>query len=276
RHRPIGIGVQGLADTFILLGMAFDSPEAQQLNKDIFETIYYHALKTSSEIAEKEGTYETYIGSPVSKLEEEIERDAQRMNEQITRDAEIAKIHAEEELQILIGMLDRNNEVIAKHLQEYYQVAAELTIGEKIELINDLTMHFKWMTLEEIKAKFDQVWRRIQDFIPIDSKEESERFKRKGIRFEEDGAKKQKTSEEVPEEKLKEMMELILVKEVYVEALQVKHPIINWQHFDREDLNQLRGLVKETLNIRPATSDKEIELWVELKRLYKPDVKDQL
>ncbi|KAG1334762.1 putative Ribonucleoside-diphosphate reductase large subunit [Cocos nucifera] len=67
RHRPIGIGVQGLADTFILLGMPFDSPEAQQLNKDIFETIYYHALKASSEIAAKEGTYETYQGSPVSK-----------------------------------------------------------------------------------------------------------------------------------------------------------------------------------------------------------------
>ncbi|KAK4478441.1 hypothetical protein RD792_013916 [Penstemon davidsonii] len=67
RHRPIGIGVQGLADTFILLGMAFDSPEAQQLNKDIFETIYYHALKASCELAEKEGTYETYTGSPVSK-----------------------------------------------------------------------------------------------------------------------------------------------------------------------------------------------------------------
>ncbi|KAK1432345.1 hypothetical protein QVD17_09241 [Tagetes erecta] len=67
RHRPIGIGVQGLADTFILLGMPFDSPEAQQLNKDIFETIYYHALKASSELAEKEGTYVTYDGSPVSK-----------------------------------------------------------------------------------------------------------------------------------------------------------------------------------------------------------------
>ncbi|XP_006484716.1 ribonucleoside-diphosphate reductase large subunit isoform X1 [Citrus sinensis] len=67
RHRPIGIGVQGLADTFILLGMAFESPEAQQLNKDIFETIYYHALKTSSEIAAKEGPYETYHNSPVSK-----------------------------------------------------------------------------------------------------------------------------------------------------------------------------------------------------------------
>ncbi|THG03018.1 hypothetical protein TEA_013148 [Camellia sinensis var. sinensis] len=64
RHRPIGIGVQGLADTFILLGMAFDSPEAQQLNKDIFETIYYHALKAYSELAAKEGPYETYSGSP--------------------------------------------------------------------------------------------------------------------------------------------------------------------------------------------------------------------
>uniref|UniRef100_A0A0D9VMB7 Ribonucleoside-diphosphate reductase n=1 Tax=Leersia perrieri TaxID=77586 RepID=A0A0D9VMB7_9ORYZ len=67
RHRPIGIGVQGLADTFILLGMPFDSPEAQQLNKDIFETIYYNALKASAEIAAKEGPYETYGGSPVSK-----------------------------------------------------------------------------------------------------------------------------------------------------------------------------------------------------------------
>nr|GEX82107.1 hypothetical protein [Tanacetum cinerariifolium] len=70
------------------------------------------------------------------------------------------------------------------------------------------TKHFKGMTLEEIKAKFDPVWRRIQDFIPIGSKEESKRFKRKGI--------------------------------------------------------------------RPTTSDKEMELWVELKRLYKPDVEDQL
>ncbi|KAK3159392.1 hypothetical protein QOZ80_2AG0149560 [Eleusine coracana subsp. coracana] len=67
RHRPIGIGVQGLADTFILLGMPFDSPEAQQLNKDIFETIYYHALKASAELAAKEGPYETYLGSPISK-----------------------------------------------------------------------------------------------------------------------------------------------------------------------------------------------------------------
>ncbi|KAJ4824517.1 ribonucleotide-diphosphate reductase subunit rnr1 [Turnera subulata] len=67
QHRPIGIGVQGLADTFILLGMPFDSPEAQQLNKDIFETIYYHALNYSCELAAKDGPYDTYYGSPISK-----------------------------------------------------------------------------------------------------------------------------------------------------------------------------------------------------------------
>lgn len=65
RHRPIGIGVQGLADAFILMRMPFDSPEAIQLNKDIFETIYYGALSESCELARRLGTYETYEGSPV-------------------------------------------------------------------------------------------------------------------------------------------------------------------------------------------------------------------
>ena len=67
RHRPIGIGVQGLADTFILMRHAFDSPEAKQLNSEIFETIYFAAMESSMEIAQKEGPYKTYEGSPVSK-----------------------------------------------------------------------------------------------------------------------------------------------------------------------------------------------------------------
>jgi ribonucleoside-diphosphate reductase alpha subunit len=67
RHRPIGIGVQGLADTYAMLRMPFESPEAQQLNKDIFETIYYAAMETSMELAKVEGPYETFKGSPVSK-----------------------------------------------------------------------------------------------------------------------------------------------------------------------------------------------------------------
>ncbi|MDQ3016649.1 MAG: ribonucleoside-diphosphate reductase subunit alpha [Bacteroidota bacterium] len=69
RHRPIGIGVQGLADAFILMGFAFDSPEARTLNKEIFETIYYAALCESNSIASRDGHYESFPGSPSSKGE---------------------------------------------------------------------------------------------------------------------------------------------------------------------------------------------------------------
>nr|GEV88034.1 hypothetical protein [Tanacetum cinerariifolium] len=165
--------------------------------------------------------------------------------------------------------LDISNEMIAKHLHEYEQAAAELTIGEKIDIINELvkyqdhhskilkyqaqqskplskkqqrefymsvlrshsgwkTKHFKCMTLEEIREKFIPVWKQIEDFMPMASKEEGERVKRKGLRLEQGSAKKMKISEEVFED-LKEMMQLVPVKEVYVEALQVKHPIIDWE-----------------------------------------------
>jgi ribonucleoside-diphosphate reductase alpha chain len=67
RHRPIGIGVQGLADAFILLRHPFESEPARQLNKDIFETIYFAAMTASKDLAKKHGTYETYKGSPISK-----------------------------------------------------------------------------------------------------------------------------------------------------------------------------------------------------------------
>jgi len=67
RHRPIGIGVQGLADVFIMLRMPFESAEARQLNKEIFETIYYAAMESSMELAQVQGTYSSYAGSPVSK-----------------------------------------------------------------------------------------------------------------------------------------------------------------------------------------------------------------
>nr|GEZ13357.1 hypothetical protein [Tanacetum cinerariifolium] len=229
-------------------------------------------------------------------MEEQMTREDQRRSEQIARDAEIARIHAEEELQMLIDGLDRNNEVIARHLHEYKQAVAELSIGEKIELINELvkhqdhhskilkyqaqqsnpfskkqqrefymsvlksysgwkTKHFKGMSLEEIREKFILVWKQIEDFVPMASKEEGERFKRKWPRLEQSSAKKMKIAEDVFEEDLKQMMQL---------------------HFEREDLTQLWTLVKENLSIRQATSDKEKGLWVELKRLYEPDVKDQL
>jgi ribonucleoside-diphosphate reductase alpha subunit len=67
RHRPIGLGVQGLADVFMLLGLPFESDMAKVLNKNIFETIYYGAMLASNNIAKEVGAYETFEGSPLSK-----------------------------------------------------------------------------------------------------------------------------------------------------------------------------------------------------------------
>nr|GEV40493.1 reverse transcriptase domain-containing protein [Tanacetum cinerariifolium] len=181
-----------------------------------------------SETPKKKKLQEQMDVQMARQLEEEMERDAQRIIEQIARDAEIAMIHAEEELQIMIDGLDRNNETVAKYLQEYYQFARDLPIEERIELISNLVKykdnyakvlkyqiqqrkplsgkqqkelyksvlkshagwkvrHFKGMTLEEIKQKFDPVWKQFQDFILI---------------------------EEVSEEDLKALMLLVPVEEV--------------------------------------------------------------
>jgi ribonucleoside-diphosphate reductase alpha chain len=66
RHRPIGLGVQGLADAFIMLRMPFESDEARRLNEDIFETIYFGAMTASMELSREQGPYETWKGSPIS------------------------------------------------------------------------------------------------------------------------------------------------------------------------------------------------------------------
>ncbi|MCR9171215.1 MAG: ribonucleoside-diphosphate reductase subunit alpha [bacterium] len=67
RHRPIGLGVQGLADAFIMLGYPFESEEAKALNREVFETIYYASMTASKDLAKEQGPYETFEGSPTSK-----------------------------------------------------------------------------------------------------------------------------------------------------------------------------------------------------------------
>jgi len=69
RHRPVGLGVQGLADAFIMLRLPFTSDEAKKLNQEIFETLYFAAVTASMEMAKEEGPYSTYEGSPISKGE---------------------------------------------------------------------------------------------------------------------------------------------------------------------------------------------------------------
>merc|ERR1712190_455266 len=66
RHRPIGLGVQGLADAFLLLRLPFESDGAKRLNEDIFETIYFAACEASCDLAAVQGPYETFAGSPAS------------------------------------------------------------------------------------------------------------------------------------------------------------------------------------------------------------------
>merc|ERR1719231_1471268 len=67
RHRPVGIGVQGLADAYLIMKLPFESEGARRLNEDIFETIYYAAVEASCELAERDGPYETFAGSPASR-----------------------------------------------------------------------------------------------------------------------------------------------------------------------------------------------------------------
>nr|GEZ24508.1 hypothetical protein [Tanacetum cinerariifolium] len=129
----------------------------------------------------------------------------------------------------------------------------------------------------------------MEDFIPKGSKEEAERIKRKCINLEQESAKKQKLSEEiteelkssdeVPEEKIKEMMHLVPIEEITrLGGSSASYQFFTdlLKHLDRDDLNQLWSLLKETLSKRPAISDKEMELWVELSRIYEPNVEDQL
>nr|GFA75426.1 hypothetical protein [Tanacetum cinerariifolium] len=137
------------------------------------------------------------------------------------------------------------------------------------------------MTFEQIEEKFIPVWEKMQDFVPINSKLESKRVKRPGIQLGKESFKKLKTAEasgteptqeqvskepkELSEEELKKMMELVTVEELYIEALQVKYPIIDWEIYSEDQRN-----------ITEVTDEKEKELWVELKRLYKPDSRDPL
>nr|GEV10635.1 hypothetical protein [Tanacetum cinerariifolium] len=159
-------------------------------------------------------------GSEVAReLEEQQEKENMRMNEQIARDAKVARIHEEEELQGMIDSLDKSNETIAKPMTKkqkrgYYMAVIKSNLGWRVK-------EFKGMKFEEIEAKFAEVWKHVEKFIPMGSNEETERLKRKALNLEQEQVKKQKSSEEAPEietstkefteEKIKEMMQLVPV-----------------------------------------------------------------
>nr|GEV38059.1 hypothetical protein [Tanacetum cinerariifolium] len=193
------------------------------------------------------------------------------------------KLQEQIDVQIMIDGLDKNNETVAKYLQEYQQFATEFPIGRRIELISDLVKYqdnyakvpkyqtqqmksltrkqqrefytsvlrnqagwkakdFNGMTLEEIKEKFDPVWKQIQEFVPIGLKEEAERFKRKCLRLEQKSVKKLKTSEEV----------LLLA---WDRVFEIKNAFQNKQ-YKPEDMQELfRKLFNDVQNIHEELTE---------------------
>ncbi|GJU94049.1 hypothetical protein Tco_1318805 [Tanacetum coccineum] len=210
----------------------------------------------------------------------------------------------------MIDELDRSNEMVNKHMEEYEAAVQNLSLEEKIDLITVLLNYQKNMAqvkkyqaqqqkLESKteKRKFYCSILRSHDFVPMDSKLEKERFKRSGVQLEQRSSKRLKaaakssrsasTDDDIPsgvgltDEELKGMMELVHVDEVYVEALQVKRPIIAWyvrsdeqmarwkivrvgefvefyqtfedlvKRVDREDLDKHWSLVQETHKTTP-------------------------
>ncbi|GJW99705.1 hypothetical protein Tco_0183619 [Tanacetum coccineum] len=215
-------------------------------------------------------------------LQEEFVHEDQSIREQIERDAEIARIHAEEDLRQMINELDRSNVMINKHMAEYEEAENDLTIEEKTELITELinyqkdfarikkyqaqqqrlaskserrkfytsvlrshagwkTKDLRGMTFDQLEEKFIPVWESIQDFVPMDSKKESESLKRSGILLEKVKAKRLKTSDVSAQEQQEsdnqdEIINLqqwaVLVREetsVNITPSVVKVPICDWK-----------------------------------------------
>ncbi|GJR26799.1 retrotransposon protein, putative, ty1-copia subclass [Tanacetum coccineum] len=215
-------------------------------------------------------------------LQEEFVHEDQSIREQIERDAEIVRIHAEEDLRQMINELDRSNVMINKHMAEYEEAENDLTIEEKTELITELinyqkdfarikkyqaqqqrlaskserrkfytsvlrshagwkTKDLRGMTFDQLEEKFIPVWESIQDFVPMDSKKESESLKRSGILLEKVKAKRLKTSDVSAQEQQEsdnqdEIINLqqwaVLVREetsVNITPSVVKVPICDWK-----------------------------------------------
>nr|GFB70056.1 hypothetical protein [Tanacetum cinerariifolium] len=196
-------------------------------------------VMVESDTPKKQRLQEQVDAQVARELEEQQEKEDMRMNKQIARNVEVARIHAEEELQGMIDSLDKTNETIAKYMQEYQDFASELPLEKRIELISDLV---KYQENYSKVYKFQSQQRR-----PMTKKQKRDYYMtmiRNNLGWKEH-IKKQKTSEEapeiekstkeIPEEKMKEMMQLVPVKEVYVQSLQVKHPIIDWKvHTERQ------------------------------------------
>nr|GEV60478.1 putative reverse transcriptase domain-containing protein [Tanacetum cinerariifolium] len=237
-------------------------------------------------------------------LEAKFAQEDQIIREQAKRDSEIARIHAEKELEMIIAELDRSNDMVAKYLNEYEQAEAGLSHDVKVELINELLMYQRHLAqIKKYQAQqnkpatktgrrnfYMSILRSNAGWKTKDFKGMNFELKRPGIQLDKERIKKLKTAEasgtestqeqqseepkELYEEELKKIMEESVKKIIRVgnhtEVYQIFEDML--KKFDREDLDKLWSLVKETCSTTEVTGEKAKELWVELKRFYEPDL----
>ncbi|GJW95412.1 hypothetical protein Tco_0175084, partial [Tanacetum coccineum] len=201
-------------------------------------------------------------GKSIMKEDEYIDEEERQ---RIARDVEIAK-----QLQEEFVRARQEQKVVAEADQAHDIDWSDPVEGYKLS-------HFKGMSYEDIRPVFERVWDQNQSFVPKDSEIEKEVMKRPGFDFQKPPAKRQKikealgSGEEQSKEKEKEVLEeelhkllMIVPIEVYIEALQVKYPIIDCEdmlkRFDRDDLEKLWDLVKKRFSSTEPTVDKEKEL----------------
>nr|GEX51583.1 hypothetical protein [Tanacetum cinerariifolium] len=218
---------------------------------------------TETEMPKKKKLQDQIDAQVAREMEEEFARENQRLSEQAARDFEIARIHDEEELKLMIEGLNRSNEVIAKHLSEYEQAKANLSVGEKIELISELVKY------QDHLAKIFMY--QAQQSKPS-SKKEQRRFYMSVLKSH--AGWKTKHFRGMTLKKIKEKFILVWKHILGGHTGAYQFFVDMLKQFDREDLHQLWILVKETFSIKQCTRDKEKELWVELKRIFKPDFED--
>nr|GEY67236.1 hypothetical protein [Tanacetum cinerariifolium] len=210
-----------------------------------------------SDTPKKKKLQEQIDAQVARELEEQQEKENMRMNEQIARDAVVARIHAEEELQGMIDSLDKSNETIAKYLQEYQDFASELPLEKRIELINDLVKYqdnyskvYKFqsqqkrpMTKKQTREYYMAVIRSNLGWKVKDFKEQEHVKKQKSS---DEAPEMEEPTEEITEEKMKELM--MKVGTLETSGL---HPHVKHQHhgslIDSEEFETYHTLYADPL-----------------------------
>ncbi|GJX63319.1 hypothetical protein Tco_0296219 [Tanacetum coccineum] len=224
---------------------------------------------------------------------------------QIEADEELAqKLQAEErgkfseveKARLLVEMINERKRLFAQQRAEQRRNKPMTQAQQRTYMCNYIKnmgshtlQQLKKLSFDEIKELFETTMKRVKDFVPMESdrlvpKISTGSSKRTAeTELEHEGSKRQKTNEEqsaeeekeLSEEELQKLMMIVLVEEVYVEALQAYQTFDDMlKKFDRDDLDKLWSLVKEIFSSTDPTDDKERTSWVELKRLFEPDIDD--